>query len=210
MTQRIKRLSRRKALGLLGAAGASALAGTEAVAAAGGAPQGEAHLLELGRQSEPPAHLARQRRHVQQVAELHRGRGRRHHGGDGVAQEAGRRLRGRRRARRDHDGAVLGAGLFRERHPRADRALVQQVGREVGLLPQRGRAGALQAWPAGALPAADQHSVLPVLSRRLAEGGRRHAARDLSTSSSPPPRRSPGRRTATASRCAGRPIRRSR
>ena len=34
------------------------------------------------------------------------------------------------RARRDHDGAVLGAGLFRQRHPASDRRLVRQMGRE--------------------------------------------------------------------------------
>ena len=128
----------------------------------------------------PPEDLARQRRHVQQVAELHRGRGRRHHGGDGVAQEAGRRLRGRRRARRHHDGAVLGAGLFRQRHPRIRSSdwfnkwdaksdffpnVVEQVrskpGQPVLYLPQT------------SIP------YLPVLSRRLAEGGRRRAARHL-------------------------------
>ena len=47
------------------------------------------------------------------------------------------------RARRHHDGAVLGAGLLRQRHPPSDRRLLQQVGREVGLLPERGRADAL-------------------------------------------------------------------
>jgi multiple sugar transport system substrate-binding protein len=35
--------------------------------------------------------------------------------------------------------------LFRERHPASDRGLVQQMGREVGFLRQCGRAGALQA-----------------------------------------------------------------
>ena len=38
------------------------------------------------------------------------------------------------RARRHHDGAVLGAGLFRQRHPPSDRGLLQQMGREAGLL----------------------------------------------------------------------------
>ena len=148
-------------------------------ASAGRAQEGEAHLLELGGQPGAPEDLDRLGRDVQQVAELHRGRGRRDDGGDGVAQEARHLVRGRRGARRRDDGAVLGAGLLRQRHPPSHRGILQQVGCALGLPAQRHRAGALQAGPADPVRAADQHSLLPVLPRRLARRGEAEAARHL-------------------------------
>ena len=87
--------------------------------APGGAQEGEAHLLELGRQSGPPEDLGRLGRRSSTSRRTSSRSRSTPPGGAGVAQEAGRRLRGRRRARRHQDRADPGAGLLRQRHPRS-------------------------------------------------------------------------------------------
>ena len=164
------------------------------------AQEGEAHLLELGRQSDPPEDLASTRSAMfnksQNFIEVEVD-------ANMAVMESRKKLvvsyRGRRRARRHHDGAVLGAGLLRQRHPRIRSSdYFNKWDDEVGLLPERRSS---RCAPSRASRCSScRRPAFPISCSTAPTGSRRPASRrpTPTTSSSPPPRRSPRRRIATA------------